>query len=61
MRLVNIIKKKSKLTSKDLQYVMDMLFSRITVFPKDEYADYYVQAKDIMKILIQMMHSSWRL
>ncbi len=45
----DIIKKKSKLSSKDLQYVMDMLFSRITVYPKDEYADCYVQAKDIMK------------
>lgn len=44
-----IIKKKSKLTSKDLQYVMDMLFSRITIYPKDEYADYYAQAKEIMK------------
>ncbi len=45
----DIIKKKSKLASKDLQYVMDMLFSRIMIYPKDEYADYYVQAKDIMK------------
>ncbi len=26
-----------------------MLFSRITIYPKDEYADCYVQAKDIMK------------
>lgn len=26
-----------------------MAFSRITIYPKDEYADYYVQAKDIMK------------
>ena len=32
-----------------MQYVMDMLFSRITIYPKDEYADFYVQAKDIMK------------
>ncbi|NJD77203.1 MAG: hypothetical protein FIB08_08945 [Candidatus Methanoperedens sp.] len=38
----DIIKKKSKLTSEDLQYVMDMLFSRITIYPKDEYADCYV-------------------
>ncbi len=45
----DIIKKKSKLSSKDLQYVMDTLFSRITIYPKDEYADCYVQAKDIMK------------
>ena len=45
----DIIKKKSKVTSKDLQYVMDMLFSRITIYPKDEYADYYTQAKEIMK------------
>ena len=45
----DIIEKKSKLASKDMQYVMDMLFSRITIYPKDEYADCYVQAKDIMK------------
>ncbi|MCL7474515.1 MAG: putative toxin-antitoxin system toxin component, PIN family [ANME-2 cluster archaeon] len=45
----DIIKKKSKLTSKDIQYVMDTLFSRITIYPKDEYSDYYGQAKDIMK------------
>jgi putative PIN family toxin of toxin-antitoxin system len=45
----DLIKKKSKLTSKDLQYVMDMLFSRITVYPKEEYADCYMQAKEIMK------------
>ncbi len=28
---------------------MDMLFSRITVYPKEEYADCYTQAKEIMK------------
>ncbi len=49
LKHADIIKKKSKLASKDLQYVMDMLFSRITIYPKDEYADCYVQAKDIMK------------
>jgi len=49
LKNADIIKKKSKLTSKDLQYVMDMLFSRITIYPKDEYADCYLQAKDIMK------------
>ncbi len=48
---IDIIKKKSKLATEDLQYVMDMLFSRITIYPKDEYADYYVQAKDIMKYI----------
>ncbi len=45
----DIIKKKSKLSADDLKYVMDMLFSRITIYPKDEYADCYLQAKDIMK------------
>ncbi len=45
----DIIKKKSKLSAEDLQYVMDMLFFRITIYPKDEYSDCYVQAKDIMK------------
>ena len=45
----DIIKKKSKLSAEDLKYVMDMLFSRITIYSKDEYADCYVQAKDIMK------------
>jgi predicted nucleic acid-binding protein len=49
LKHADIIKKKSKLASKDLQYVMDMLFSRITIYPKDEYADCYVKAKDIMK------------
>ena len=45
----DIIKKKSNLSAEDLQYVMDMLFSRISIYPKDEYSDCYVQAKDIMK------------
>ncbi|PWB51923.1 MAG: putative toxin-antitoxin system toxin component, PIN family [Candidatus Methanoperedenaceae archaeon] len=45
----DLIKKKGKLTAKDLQYVMDMLFSRITVYPKEEYADFYEQAQEIMK------------
>lgn len=49
LKHADIIKKKSKLASKDLQYVMDMLFSRIAIYPKDEYADCYVQAKQIMK------------
>jgi predicted nucleic acid-binding protein len=49
LKHADIIKKKSKLASLDLQYVMDMLFSRITVYPKDEYAECYVQAKEIMK------------
>ena len=52
LNLTDIIEKKSKLTSKDMQYVMDMLFSRITIYPKDEYADCYVQAQDIMKDIV---------
>jgi len=44
-----MIKKKAKLGNDDLQCVMDMLFSRITVYPKEEYADCYIQAKEIMK------------
>ncbi len=44
-----LIEKKAKLASKDMRYVMDMLFSRITVYPKEEYADCYMQAKEIMK------------
>lgn len=49
LKHADIIKKKSKLAPHDLQYVMDMLFSRITVYPKDEYAECYVRAKEIMK------------
>lgn len=45
----DIVEKKSKLTTKEIQYVIDTLFSRITIYPKDEYADFYVKAKDIMK------------
>jgi len=45
----DLIKKKAKLSPNDLQYVMDMLFSRITIYPKEEYADCYIQAKEIMK------------
>jgi predicted nucleic acid-binding protein len=44
----DIITKKAKLTSKDLQYVMDILFSKITIYPKEEYADCYPLAKKIM-------------
>jgi predicted nucleic acid-binding protein len=44
LKHADIIKKKSKLASHDLQYVMDMLFSRITVYPEDEYDECYVQA-----------------
>jgi len=49
LKHANLIEKKAKLTSKDLRYVMDMLFSRITIYPKEEYADCYMQAKEIMK------------
>ncbi len=49
LKHTDIIEKKAKLASKDLRYVMDMLFSRITIYPKEEYADYYIQAKEIMK------------
>lgn len=49
MNHADLIKRKAKLTSEDLQYVMDILFSRITVYPQDEYADYYPLAKEIMK------------
>ncbi len=49
LKHANLIEKKAKLTSKDLQYVMDVLFSRITIYPKEEYADCYIQAKEIMK------------
>jgi len=49
LKHTDLIEKKAKLASKDLQYVIDMLLSRITIYPKDEYADCYVQAKDIMK------------
>ncbi len=49
MKHANLIKKKAKLTSDDLQYVMDMLFSRISIYPHDEYADCYPLAEEIMK------------
>lgn len=49
LKHADLIKKKAKLASKDMRYVMDMLFSRITVYPKGEYADCYMQAKEIMK------------
>jgi predicted nucleic acid-binding protein len=45
----DLIEKKAKLASKDLTYVLEMLFSRITIYPKEEYADCYQKAKDIMK------------
>ena len=44
-----LIKKKGKLTSEDFQYVMDILFSRITIYPSDEYADCYPVAQEIMR------------
>jgi putative PIN family toxin of toxin-antitoxin system len=46
---IDLIKKKAKLASHDLQYVMDMLFTRITIYPKEEYADCYIKATEIMK------------
>jgi putative PIN family toxin of toxin-antitoxin system len=45
----DLIKKKGKLTSEDLQYVMDVLFSRIAIYPFDEYSDCYPSAQEIMK------------
>ncbi len=49
LKHTNIIEKKSKLSPDDLRHVMEMLFSRITIYPKEEYADCYAQAKEIMK------------
>lgn len=49
LKHTDLIKKKAKLASNDLQYVMDMLFTRITIYPKEEYADCYIQAIEIMK------------
>lgn len=49
LKHIDIIEKKSKLAPEDLGYVMDMLFSRIIIYPKEEYADCYMQAKEIMK------------
>lgn len=46
---IDLIQKKAKLASDDLQNVMDILFSPITIYPKDEYFDCYIQAKEIMK------------
>lgn len=45
----DLIKRKSKLTSEDLQYIMDMIFSRIAIYPQEEYADCYPLAKNIMQ------------
>lgn len=45
---IDLIEKKSKLTLKDLQFIMDILFSNITIYPKEEYADCYSKAKKIM-------------
>jgi putative PIN family toxin of toxin-antitoxin system len=49
LKHIDMIKKKAKLAPNDPQYVMDILFSRITIYPKEEYADCYDQAKEIMK------------
>ncbi len=49
LKHIDLIKKKAKLAPNDLQYVMDMLFSKIAIYPKEEYADCYLQAKEIMK------------
>jgi predicted nucleic acid-binding protein len=49
LKHIDLIKKKAKLAPNDLQYVMDMLFTRITIYPKEEYADCYIQAIEIMK------------
>ncbi len=49
LKHAGLIERKAKLPSKDVQYVVDMLFSRITIYPKEEYADCYMQAKEIMK------------
>jgi predicted nucleic acid-binding protein len=49
LKHTDLIKNKAKLAPNDLQYVMDMLFTRITIYSKEEYADCYIQATDIMK------------
>lgn len=49
MKHGDLITRKAKLTPEDLQYVMDILFSRITIYPRDEYADCYPLAMEIMK------------
>ena len=49
LKHIDLIIKKAKLAPNDLQYVMDMLFTRITIYPKEEYADCYIQAIKIMK------------
>jgi predicted nucleic acid-binding protein len=49
LKHTDIIEKKAKLAPKDMQYVMDMLFSRITIYPKEEYAECYDKAKELMK------------
>ncbi len=45
---IDLIEKKAKITSKDLQYVMDILFSNIKIYPKEEYIECYPEAKNIM-------------
>ena len=45
---IDLIEKKAKITSKELQYVMDILFSNIKIYPKEEYSEYYSEAKKIM-------------
>jgi predicted nucleic acid-binding protein len=50
MRLViDLIKKKAKIDSNDLQYVMAMLFTRISIYPKEDYAECYIKATEITK------------
>ncbi len=49
LKHTDIIEKKSKLAADDLRQVMETLFSRITIYPKEEYADCYEQAKKIME------------
>jgi predicted nucleic acid-binding protein len=45
---IDLIQKKAKIRSKELQYVMDILFSNIKIYPKEEYIECYPEAKKIM-------------
>ncbi|MBE0524772.1 MAG: PIN domain-containing protein [Methanosarcinales archaeon] len=45
---IDLIEKKAQITSKELQYAMDILFSNIKIYPKEEYIECYPEAKKIM-------------
>lgn len=48
MNHIDLIENNAKITSKELQYVMDILFSNIKIYPKKDYIEYYPEAKKIM-------------